>query len=237
MAANLSDPRRPRFLGSSAGERPAPQAATFPVLQRVPTPPEVAAAAEPKPTAPSPAPAPAAPTSGQASAASAPAPVPAPPAKAPEPPAARPPERPPRGGTLALGEAVQALRLVGARLAEQARADALEVAFQVARRILEAEISTSPQPLFSLVRAAVRRVGEARQVTLRVAPADAALIEAQPREELGLSLAQVKVVGDPSLARGECVLESDLGMVDGRMGARLDELRRSLTEALSEEAA
>ena len=44
----------------------------------------------------------------------------------------------------------------------------------------------------------------------------AALVEAQPRESLGLTMARVAVVADPSLQGGDCIVESDLGTVDGR---------------------
>jgi flagellar assembly protein FliH len=137
----------------------------------------------------------------------------------------------------ALSGAIGALRLIGAKLAEQARSDALEIAFQIARRILEAELAASPQPLFALVRTAVKRVGEAREVTLRLNPLDAAMVEEEPREKLGLSLATVNIVADPALSRGDCVVESELGSVDGRLSGRLDELRRSLSEAIAGSAA
>jgi len=133
--------------------------------------------------------------------------------------------------------AAESLRLIGARLAEQARSDSLEIAFSIARRILEAELSASPEPLFAMVRSAVRRVGDAREVVLKVSPASAALVEAQPRESLGLTMARVSVVADPSLQGGDCIVESDLGTVDGRLGSRLEELRRALAEAIAGDAA
>src|SRR3990172_3058480 len=80
-----------------------------------------------------------------------------------------------------VGAAVEMLRAQAARLAEQARADAIEVAFQVARKILETEISQNPEALFALVRSAVRRAGESRRVAIRLAPDDAAL----PRVPVG----------------------------------------------------
>jgi flagellar biosynthesis/type III secretory pathway protein FliH len=133
--------------------------------------------------------------------------------------------------------AAESLRLIGARLAEQARSDSLEIAFSIARRILDAELSASPAPLFAMVRSAVRRVGEAREVVLRVSPASAAMVEAQPRESLGLTMAKVSIVADASLQGGDCIVESDLGTVDGRLGSRLEELRRALAEAIPGDAA
>lgn len=59
-----------------------------------------------------------------------------------------------------VAHAVEVLKLQAERLAEQARADALEIGFRVARRILEAELSSSPEPFFALVRSALKRAGD-----------------------------------------------------------------------------
>src|SRR6266540_7320668 len=69
--------------------------------------------------------------------------------------------------------ALETLRAQADLLAEQARADAIEIGFQVARKILETELRQSPEALFSLVRAAVRRAGESRRIAVRVTPDDA----------------------------------------------------------------
>lgn len=137
-----------------------------------------------------------------------------------------------------LDAAVQRLKLESGRLADQARADALEIGFQVARRILEQELSSSPEPLFALVRSAVRRLGDARRLVIKLHPADAERIDTTDgRQKLGLSLMQVEVAADPSLSPGDCVVESDQATVDGRLSTRLDEVRRGVETALAEEGA
>jgi flagellar assembly protein FliH len=124
--------------------------------------------------------------------------------------------------------AVEALRREAARLGELAQADALELAFLVARRILEAELRTSPDALAALVRAALRRAGDGRKVTVRLHPEDArALGPALAADGLGVVAAGVEVVPEPSLSPGDCLVEADLGKVDGRLRTRLDELLRA----------
>ncbi len=147
-----------------------------------------------------------------------------------------PPEEPgvsPSDALDPISTAVEALRLTSARLAEQARSDVLELAFVIAKRILESELQASPEPLFALVRSAIRRLGEARQIRVRLSPLDAAAVEeALAQQELpDLLVAQVKVVADPGLERGDCVVESELGRVDGRLDVRLSELKRAIGPA------
>ena len=254
MASALPDARPPRFL-ADAEARPGvvPAAFSREALSRSlpPARPVVNAsfAAVPRAGKPRPAPIPALRPAVPAPAAAfppeaspkepaAPAPAPAPELEPAAPPAplASPPEEPllsRRDELDPLATAVEALRLTSARLAEQARSDVLELAFVIAKRILESELEASPQPLFALVRSAIRRLGEARQIRVRLSPLDAAVVEeALAQGELpDLSVAEAKVVADAGLARGDCIVESEMGCVDGRLDVRLGELRRAIGPA------
>lgn len=134
-----------------------------------------------------------------------------------------------------VAHAVEVLKLQAERLAEQARGDALEIGFMVARRILEAELSTGPEPLFALVRGALKRAGDSRKVVVRVHPGDVSLLSGPAAAgELGASAASVEVAGDPALERGDVVVDTDFGKVDGRLRTRLDELHRAASSAMEE---
>lgn len=203
MTMPISTPRRPRFLASLPA---TPEVAPL-RLARAPA----AAATH---TAP-PAPAQARGAAGDGGVAVAP--------PAPDAAEAR------REAFARVGAAIEMLRSQSAHLAEQARADALEIGFAVARAILAAEIRQSPEALFSLVRAAVQRAGDSRRVVVRVAPEDLELL----RGETGIARAdafsaRVELAGDLSLGRGDCVVEADFGKIDGRLETRLSELRRAV---------
>ncbi|GEJ56994.1 FliH/SctL family protein [Anaeromyxobacter diazotrophicus] len=129
--------------------------------------------------------------------------------------------------------ALETLRAQADRLAEQARADAIEIGFQVARKILELEVRQSPEALFALVRSAVRRAGESRRIAVRLAPDDAALLQSEAgRAALdGVTAARVEFLADAALERGDCVVDTDFGQVDGRLSTRLAEVRRAVDGA------
>lgn len=134
-----------------------------------------------------------------------------------------------------VGHALDVLRLQSDRLAEQARSDALEIGFLVARRILETEIQASPEALFALVRGALKRAGESRRVSVRLNPEDVQAVEAAvASRDLAVGAASVEVVADASLERGDVVVETDFGTVDGRLKTRFDELHRAAHSALEE---
>jgi flagellar assembly protein FliH len=137
-----------------------------------------------------------------------------------------------------VAQAVEMLRTQASRLAEQARTDALEIGFQVARKILETEVRTSPEPLFALVKSALRRAGDSRRIALRLSPDDAARIQTDPGRAAveGISTARVEVFPDPALQAGDCLVDTDYGQIDGRLETRLGELQRAV-EAAAEGAA
>ena len=136
-----------------------------------------------------------------------------------------------------LAKAVGELRRTGERLAEQTTADALELAMLIARRIIEGELKTNPAALTGLIRSAIARLGEARKVQLRLHPTDAANVQAAgDAGPLGaVSVARVEIRPDASLSPGDCIVDGEQGTVDGRVATRMEEVRRILTRALSEE--
>lgn len=132
-----------------------------------------------------------------------------------------------------IGSAAQFLREAAERLAAEARSDALDVGFMVARRILETDLTANVEHLVGLVRSAIRRLGESRHIKLQLCPEDARLIEEALKKDGAQSIssvaaAQIEVVVDPSLQRGDCLVAGDLGTVDGRINTRLEELRHAL---------
>lgn len=135
-----------------------------------------------------------------------------------------------------LTRAVEALRLQSERLAEQARADAIEIAFQIARKIVDTELRQSPEPLFGLVRSALMQAGEAGRVQLRVHPEDGAILRANTAQvaQAAPAVARLEILDDSSLERGDCLIDTDFGEIDGRLSTRFAELRRALHESNEE---
>jgi flagellar biosynthesis/type III secretory pathway protein FliH len=101
------------------------------------------------------------------------------------------------------------------------------------------ELTASAEPLVNLVRSAVKRLGESRKITIHLSPADARAMNAVVEERgaqavASATIVKVDIVADGSLGRGDCLVEGDLVTVDGRIGARMEELRRALDSAAEE---
>ncbi len=134
-----------------------------------------------------------------------------------------------------LGKAIEHLRTTADRMGAEVAANAIEIGCLIARRILETEISTNIEARRALVRSAVRRLGDAHKVTIHLAPADIEAVQAAAGDsggaDLGMNLgiARVEILPDTNLTPGDCFVESDAAKVDGRLGTRLEEIRRVLS--------
>ena len=122
--------------------------------------------------------------------------------------------------------ALAALKSQGERLAEQARSDALELGILIARRILERELSSNLDGVFSLIKSAIRKVGEDHVTRVRLNTIDVARFEAAARSDF--SLGKIELVADPALDSGDVMVDTDSHTIDGRLATRFEELVRQL---------
>jgi hypothetical protein len=144
--------------------------------------------------------------------------------------------------------AVEELRRASARFGEALAANALEIGCLLARRILDAELKSDPELRLALVRSAVRRLGEAQKVVVHLSPTDrdavaeamgrAGAADGEPSDAtavapVGIPLARIELVSDTNLSPGDTLVESDTAIVDGRLGTRLEELRRVLSNVVN----
>lgn len=118
---------------------------------------------------------------------------------------------------------------VGGLVSElQSRLDALEqqlsgriagVALELARQVVRSEISQRPELVVTVAEEALNTLlSSARQVTLNMHPDDYALARGALTEQLASRGA--RVVADPHVSPGGCVVGSDIAVVDARVEAR-----------------
>lgn len=131
-----------------------------------------------------------------------------------------------------LGRAAAALALAAeareARLAELDGA-VVDVAIEIARRLVGRELASSPEAVVDVARRALRAAAGCGDIVLRAAPGDlATLREADGVLRTLIDRGGLAIEPDPALAPGEVVVEASRGRVDARIGAQLDAFRRAL---------
>jgi flagellar biosynthesis/type III secretory pathway protein FliH len=119
------------------------------------------------------------------------------------------------------------------RAAEQ---EILELVLLIGKKVLHAELRLHPEVVAQVVRHALGRAIGWGRVSVLVNPEDCALLE-EVKDSLAAGLESVTVAGfvpTPSIARGGCALQSNLGEVDVRLELQVGEVERALREALGE---
>lgn len=109
-------------------------------------------------------------------------------------------------------------------LETQAQADALEVGMLVARRLLERELESSPLALESLVKVALKKLGEAKKITVRLNPRDHARLKGLT----GFDGQRITLVADAKLEPADVMVETETQIFDGRLSTRLEEIEKEL---------
>ena len=126
----------------------------------------------------------------------------------------------------ALRAACQELEATTQRRLAAVEAQILDLAFQIAERVVGAELDTRPERVVDNVRQALARLA-ASDATVRLNPADMpvvqqALLELQAERNVGDMLSFEE---DSRVERGGCIVVSENGSVDARPSTKFDQLR------------
>jgi type III secretion protein L len=103
----------------------------------------------------------------------------------------------------------------------------IELARVLAERLLGDELRLHPDRVNALARVALTELGAARQITIACHPSDAPQLE-RALESLLVAEQSIDVRQDDTRGRGSLRLETELGVLDGELGPRLDRLVQEL---------
>lgn len=123
----------------------------------------------------------------------------------------------------ALEGAAQQLRAAVEDVAGTMESAVVELALQISEAVLGREVATSADPGADAVRRALRLLPDGAIATVHLNPEDRARLD--PSTFGGLTL---RLVDDPTLARGDALVETDQSVVDATMGAALARVREVL---------
>ena len=135
-----------------------------------------------------------------------------------------------RAGAEQIGRAVEALESAHQSLVEQARSDAVELALMMLKTLVGTTEGVSVDKLLQVAKEALVAAGPAKQVLLRVHPDEVAVLQAGAFSLLDDGAVELR--GDANLNRGDVVVETEAGRIDGTRQARLDKLERSVRKSI-----
>ena len=128
--------------------------------------------------------------------------------------------------TVSLLQTVERQRIEATKRGER---DVVELALATARKLLGRSIELDPTVIVSLVERAMRTITRARKVVIWVAEEHQRALNTElTRLSNQAAGASVTIQTEPSLRRGDCIIETDLGRID----ARLDIQFQTIVDAL-----
>jgi flagellar assembly protein FliH len=125
----------------------------------------------------------------------------------------------------ALHAAAEQMQRALAAAVEEVGTQAVEVALELTEAILGREVATTADPGGDAVRRALGLVDPHVTMTVRLHPEDRAALD--PRHLTGRD---VNVVADPTLARGDAMVETEGNVVDATIGTALARVREVLAQ-------
>jgi flagellar assembly protein FliH len=99
------------------------------------------------------------------------------------------------------------------KLIVQSEAEVLELVLVIATKIVGFELSIRPDLILEVVKSGIELLKNKREISIRLSPADIALVK-ELRAELLEEFHQIHLTVDESLIAGECLIENKTNLVD-----------------------
>lgn len=107
----------------------------------------------------------------------------------------------------------------------------LKLAVRIAEKLIGEELHIAPDAIAGIVSEALRSVRRAKSVIIQVHPAHIASLE-ERLSTLGTPAGagrEIEIIPNASLSRGDCIVETDIGVIDARLETQLKNMERALT--------
>ncbi|MEW6082095.1 MAG: FliH/SctL family protein [Bacillota bacterium] len=116
---------------------------------------------------------------------------------------------------------------------QEVRPEVLDLAVEIARRIMRREVSQCPEALLSMAEAAMEKVKAEEAVVVRVNPRDVVVVsEGKARLLEGVTgIKSLHILEDDTVEPGGCIVEGNRGRVDATLESQLAMVREALLEA------
>jgi flagellar assembly protein FliH len=123
-----------------------------------------------------------------------------------------------------LKQTIGELQSLRAEMIHKTERQVVQLAVAMARRIVHRELTLDQELLTAMARVALDRLGESANATIRLHPDDFAATAATHDDPNSV----VRVVADPMVRRGGCLVQSEFGLMDVSADAQIQELATAL---------
>ena len=128
-----------------------------------------------------------------------------------------------------LGTLVQGVAQAMENAVRAAEDTVARLAIEVAEKILRHEVSIDGSVVLDMVRESVEKAKAAGPIKIRVSAWDLDRVKDFHDEIMRIAddVTSIEIIEDPRVEPGGCIVETDFGSVDARLGTQLREIRRA----------
>ncbi|RKY72254.1 MAG: hypothetical protein DRQ24_05420 [Candidatus Latescibacterota bacterium] len=132
---------------------------------------------------------------------------------------------------------IQSIELQQKKLFRQTEKLVIQLALAVAEKIIDSEVTVNKEIILNVVRKAIEHLVDKTNLLIKVNPEDLKLVREHRQDWLVLAGGSGNLIvnADPSLRRGDCVIETDSGQVNARIEKQLDVLKQTIVENVPSE--
>ena len=126
--------------------------------------------------------------------------------------------------------AISELDSAKSNLYYDAEKQAVELGLMIARKIICHEVSISNETIFRVLKEALKKVTDQEEIHIKMNPSDLQTIKDAEFRVSGLVTDVDNVILEPAdvISRGECVIETNFGVIDARIGSQIKVVEEAL---------
>lgn len=112
----------------------------------------------------------------------------------------------------------------------------VDLAMDIAEKIINYEVDKSDNYILGIVEDAVNRVVNKKDVTVRLSTQDYYTVQANKKILVSKikGFGEIELIQDESLDIGSCIVDTPLGVIDGGLQVRMDNIQREIKKMLNE---
>lgn len=117
---------------------------------------------------------------------------------------------------------------------QTAEVQIVDIALNIARKILKREIDENPMTILPIVKEALRKVMDQDSIVLRVNPDDTELLEHARRDLQHMIGGEKKlsIIADHTVSSGSCMIDTQSGTVDASIDTQLAVIKQALQDVM-----
>ena len=128
---------------------------------------------------------------------------------------------------------IENLSELKSRLYRESEEEILRLSIEIARKIVQRELSLDGEAVLRTIRKAVDFLNERTSIKVLVNPADMEKVkETLPELRTGKKIENIELIEDPSVARGGCILQTGFGTINATIEDQLAAIAEELEDEL-----